>query len=82
MYVAIVMRDIVVRLLNTLIACGTNTDYILYQTHQAAELDCRVAEMTNEPLNQIQLGHIRIYHATCLFADAVPEVIYGGVHWP
>ncbi|XP_078099390.1 uncharacterized protein LOC144512532 [Sander vitreus] len=39
----------------------------------AAELDIKGTDMTNEPLNQVQLGHHRMYHAACLIADSVPK---------
>ncbi|XP_039639077.1 uncharacterized protein LOC120547622 [Perca fluviatilis] len=39
----------------------------------AAELDIKGTDMTNEPLNQVQLGHLRMYHAACLIADSVPK---------
>lgn len=32
--------------------------------------------MADEPLNQIQLGHLRMYHAASLFANAVPVVMF------
>ncbi|XP_049459197.1 uncharacterized protein LOC125905312 [Epinephelus fuscoguttatus] len=39
----------------------------------AAERDIKGTDMMNEPLNQVQLGHLRMYHAACLIADSVPK---------
>lgn len=52
-----------------------NSPFFFYCSCQAAELDIKGTEMTTEVLNQVQLGHLRIYHAACLMADAVPEVM-------
>ncbi len=49
---------------------------VFYCSLQAAELDIKGTEMPTEALNQVQLGHLRIYHAACLMADAAPEVMY------
>ncbi|KAM3619358.1 uncharacterized protein V6R79_006867 [Siganus canaliculatus] len=48
----------------------TGNHFILW----ADELDIKGMEMTNEPLNQVQLEHLRIHHAACLIAGAVPKV--------
>ncbi len=58
------------------INCMLYKHCLLYCSLQAAELDIKGTEMTAEALNQVQLGHLRIYHAACLMADAVPEVMY------
>lgn len=49
--------------------------WLLCHSLKAAERDIKGTDMMNEPLNQVQLGHLRMYHAACLIADSVPKVM-------
>lgn len=38
--------------------------------------------MTSEVLNQVQLGHLRIYYAVCLMTDVIPKVTHHrNIYW-